>query len=577
MAFDGIVTGAVVSELNDLVIGARIDKIYQPLIDEIHLFIRTANDNIKLCISSSSHIPRIYIDETETKNPLVAPQFSMVLRKHLQGGRILAVSQIQNDRVIKFEIENHNEFLELEKKFLWVEIMGKYSNIILTNSDMKIIDSIKRVPASMSRIRQILPGQSFKLLDNSDRLNPIDCGKNEFIEKIENSPQNLRLDKFFYTRFIGFSPLIGKEISNRAKLEFDMRLSALNEFDKEAIWIAFQEIAESIKNKEYKFLIYYDKDSLVDFHVLDIKYLNCYEKKEFDSIFSLINNYYLPKAKRNIFDQKAKDMKRAIAQKIEKSQNKLTKLYDELDEAKNRKIFKIYGDLLSSNLHLLNKNKDFVILENFYSDNLDKIEIPLDEKISPARNAEKYYKKYSKLKFAEKYLKTQIEETKGEIAYLDSVMTSINLADDLDHIENLRSELVSTGYLKKQSKKKTKPVKEKYTEYISDDGIKILVGRSNRQNDILTFKIANRNHIWLHAKDIPGSHVIISDFKDNISENTLQFAADLAAKYSKASNTGAVDVDYTLVKFVKKHPANKPGLVIYTDFKTITGNSNIEI
>ena len=573
MSLDGIVVNSIIEELNEKLLGGRIDKIYQQEKDEILINIYNKGINYKLIISSSSNNPRIHLTDHKKTNPSNPPMFCMLLRKHLSGGIILNISQFFMDRIIFIDISSLDELGQTSEKRLIVEIMGRHSNIILVDkSSLKIIDSIKRVPEEISRIRQVLPGLKYDCPPSDNKMNPLEFNEEEFCKLLENTHANTQIFKFFYINYMGLSPLIGKEICFNSNIDIKRPIGSLDKLEKETLFNSFLKIINKIKEKDYDPVLIKDSysNNYLAFHTLDIQQFGNQNKVYMDSISSVLNKYYYINDMIDRVNQKAQSMTKSIQTKLERSQNKLAKQKQELLEAKDREKYKICADLLSANLYNIEKGTSEVLVENFYTENMDKIRIPLDPKYTPAQNVQRYYKKYSKLKNAHLLLSKQIIETREEIDYLENVLNSIENCTEVIELDEIREELIKEGYFKKNKKDKNKTItKTKPHHYISSEGIHIYVGKNNRQNDELTLRFAHKEDIWLHVQKMPGSHVIIKKGNQDISDTTLEEAAILAAFYSKGKNSTNVPVDYTEKKNVKKPKNAKTGMVIYENFNTI--------
>lgn len=579
MSLDGIVVNSIVKELNSKLLGGRIDKIYQQEKDEILINIYNKGNNYKLLISVSSNSPRIHLTDKAKSNPLNPPMFCMLLRKHLAGGRILNIEQFLMDRIIFIDISSLDELGRDSKKRLIVEIMGRHSNIILIDkNNLKIIDSIKRVNYDISRVRQVLPGLEYKY-PVSNKINPLDFNEEEFYSLLENSNLNIPVFKFFYTNYMGLSPLIGKEICYRSNVEIKRTIGSLELEDKKILCNSFKKIIAKIEKKDFTPVLIENNynNNYLSFHALDIQQFGSENKIYFHSISQVLNKFYYKNDLIDRLNQKSQSMIKVIETKLERSQKKLAKQKYELLEAKDRDKYKIYGDLISANIYSIEKGSSQIEVENFYSENMEKIKIPLNKKYSAAENAQRYYKKYSKLKNASSLLGKQILETQDEINYLEQVLNSIDNCEEIDELEEIREELIKEGYLKSNRKNKKKTIsKTKPLHYLSQDGFNIYVGKNNRQNDYLTLKFAHREDLWLHAQKIPGSHVIVKSEGESIPDTTLEEAAILAAYYSKGKHSSNVAVDYTHKKNVKKPKGAKTGMVIYENFSTIFVNPSIE-
>lgn len=571
MSLDGIVTRNIVLELNDLLLGGRVDKIYQHEKDEIIIYIYNKGKTHRLLVSSSSNNPRLHLTRYGMENPPTPPMFCMLLRKHLSGGTILNIEQHEMDRIVFIDVSSLDELGEVSIKRLIIEIMGKHSNIILIDkASLKIIDAIKKVTPEISSVRQVLPGLLYTLA-KQDRLNPLTSTEPDFYSLIENDNKNKQVYKFFYTNFSGLSPLISKEICSIAQIDIDRPLGTISESEKKALYASFASIIEKVRKCDFHpVLIKNDYgDDYTAFHSLDINQFGDKSKIYVDSINEVLDIYYTENDKLDRIHQKSQSIRKSIQVNLERALNKLAKQKQELLESEDREIYKIYADLISANIYRIEKGTSSIDLENFYDDKMEKITVPLDNKYSPVENAQRYYKKYAKLKHAHKLLLEQIPDTEKEIEYLENVLNNIDNCTELIELEEIKEELINEGYLKgKYKKNKNNKVSKPY-HFISSDGFHIFVGKNNKQNDLLTLKTANKKDIWLHAQKMPGSHVIIKSDNNIVPSKTLEEAATLAAYYSKGKNSNNVAVDYTERKNVKKPKNAKAGMVIYDNYETI--------
>lgn len=580
MAFDGIVTRSVVHELKEKLLSGRINKIYQTEKDELILNIYSNRNNYQLLISASSNNPRFHLTTSVKDNPQNPPMFCMLLRKHLTSGRILDIRQYENDRVVFIDISSLDELGNDNTLTLAIEIMGRHSNIILFNKDTnRIIDSIVRVTEDISRVRQVLPGLNYTLPPIQDKLSIFDIDYNTFYNTITST--DIELYKFFYTSFLGLSPLISKEIVFISNLKNKTKTIDLEEEDIKTLFNNLMYLSDIIRDNNYSPVYYTDSNnSIVSFYCIELKSKDNFNKFNLDSISDVIDYSFTKKDRDNRIQQKSNHIKKIVENNLERSINKLNKQKEEYIESKNRDIYKIYADLIAANYHNIVGNEESVILDNFYDENMAKIEIPLNKKLSAPQNANKYYKQFSKLKNAEILLKKQIPITKNEIDYLESLLVSINNCEDVKDLEIIESELVDEGYIKKNLKnnKKKAIIKSDPLHFKSSDGYDIYVGKNNKQNDELTLKFANKDDLWLHVQNIPGSHVIIRKATgDDIPQNTIVEAASLAAYYSKARNFKNINVDYTEKKHVNKAKGAKPGMVFYNEFNTVSVNPKSSI
>ncbi|SHJ57846.1 Rqc2 family fibronectin-binding protein [Tepidibacter formicigenes] len=575
MALDGIVIYSLVKELSSKLIGGKIDKIYQPEEDELLFNIRNEGTNYKLLLSSNSSNPRAYITNTYNKeNPIKAPMFCMLLRKHLQNGKITNIHQPDFERIIRITIESLDELKIRKTKDLIIEIMGRHSNIILVdNEENKILDSIKRIPLSVSRYRQVLPGQKYINPPSQNKLNPIhEISKEKFIESLTNNKKALY--KSIYSSFEGISPLIAKEICFRSNIDIDINTEYVDSKDFTALYDTFTRLFRQIKNNIFYPCIIIDKrlNKVIDFSCIKLTMYNHYSFIENNSISFILDKYYYEKDIRERINQKSQNLRKNISNKLDRLYNKIKKQKEELLESKNADTYKTYGELITSYIYMIQKGMEEIEVANFYNPESKNIKIKLDKRLNPSENAQKYFKKYNKLKNAAIEIKHQLKITNEEIEYLENIILNINNCENLEELEEIKEELVKVGYIKGRSNNKNKDKNNLKTapyEFISSDGFKIYVGKNNKQNDYLTLKLASNDDIWLHTKNIPGSHVIIKCEGKEVPENTIFEGAMLAAYFSKARMSSQVPVDYTKKKNVKKPSGAKPGMVIYETNSTI--------
>lgn len=573
MALDGLVIHCIVNELNKKLLGGKIDKVYQPENDEVVLHIRNNKENFKLVLSCSASNPRVYLANNYKKeNPINAPMFCMLFRKYIQGGNIVNISQIGFERIIKISVESFDELKEKTTKDIIIEIMGRHSNIILTHSlDNKIIDSAKRIPPSVSRVRQILPGQTYVLPPKQDKLNPIDeVSLNLFVDTLTSF--NGPIFKAIYSKFLGVSPVIAKEICFRANIDENTLIDEISSNDISKVYKEFHNLFKFINDNIYNPSMIIDEsiDKVLDFSCINLSQFSNLSIINDDSISKILENYYATKDIKDRIHQRSSDLRKSISIKLDRLYNKLNKQEKELIESENAEIYKIKGELITSYIYMIEKGIKSVEVANFYDPEYKNITISLNPNFTPSENAQKYFKKYNKMKTAKKEITSQIEITKEEINYLENIILSIENCENLAELMDIREELSKVGYLraKNNSKKETK-LTTKPHEFISSNGFKILVGKNNKQNDNLTLKIASNEDIWMHTKNIPGSHVIIKTEGKEVPDETIFEGAMLAAFFSKSKMSSQVPVDYTKKKNVKKPNGSKPGMVIYETNSTI--------
>lgn len=567
MSFDAIVTRALTDEFNNNYIGARVDKIYQTEKDEIMINMRSKDGSFKVLVSASSNNPRFYVSKISKENPSEAPLFSMILRKNLSGSKLVKVEQFGFDRAAQFVFSGYNEFHEEALYYLVVEIMGKYSNIVLCNENHKVIDAIKRVSTVMSSKREIEPGLIYERPPVFDRVSPISVNEEDLKNMMTNNA-DLELRDFLMRSFLGLSTEIANKILFDAAIDDKNLLKNLDENDANKFISSFIKTFEEVKEKNYNFNIYKLSERKSAYNAISLNQYASLEKENFSSISELLDKYYYEKDQKDRIAQRSQNMRHTISANLKRAKNKLQKQKEEMLESANREAYKVYADLISSNIHKISKGLKEIKLENFY-DNMNEISVPLDQKLSAVQNAQKYYKRYQKMKQREIVLEKQIENTEDEINYLELVSDAIDRTDDVKNLDEIYFELIKNNYIKKDKKIKNKPKKIAIHSIDYDDTSKVYYGKNNLQNEYITFKVADKNDVWMHVKGFPGSHVVIKS-DGYPSDELLVFAAKIAAKNSKAKDSNKVDVDFTTRKNVKKHPSGKTGLVNYVNFKTIT-------
>jgi predicted ribosome quality control (RQC) complex YloA/Tae2 family protein len=576
MSLDGIFLNSIINDLYKKLIGGRVDKIYQPDKNEIVISIRSKGENYKLLITAISNSPRLHLTNVIRQNPSEPPMFCMLLRKHLTSAHITNIKQINFDRIVEISFECKDEFGTAVNKSLITEIMGKHSNIIFINEDKTIIDAIKRVAENISSVRQVYPGLKYVIPPGSDKLNPLTATKDLFMKEIESTNNGIYIYNFLYKNFLGLSPFISREICYLTNLNESTYLGELSEEKKEEIWNVFSKIMNKIKQNDFSFNIFYDENmNQYGFYCLEVEYLKDYERKNFLSPGELLDEYYYELDNKNKINQRVASLIKNINTKIDRNRKKVEKQRNELLNAENRDKYKIYGELILANLHKTPENHKLRVI-NYYDPEQKEITIPLDPRFNLPQNSQKFFKRYNKLKKAEEELEKLIDITLNEIKYLENILFSIEECETIDDLNDIYSELISEGFMKRKSKadksNKTKPI----TAFISSGGHEILVGKNNTQNDMITFKIAKNEDYWFHAKNMPGSHVIIRTKGDELTDEEFIEAAKIAAYYSKGKNSSTVEVDYTKKSNIKKPPNAKPGFVIYDTNYSMLVKPNIE-
>ena len=551
MAFDGIVTMTAAKEMRPVIISGKIDKVYQPEADELVFNIHTKRGNVKLYASVNPAAARIHFIENSLQNPPAPLPFCMLLRKHIQGARVTDVAQVGSERIIEISLETLNELGFTVSKKLIFEIMGKHSNIVLLDiSSGKIIDCIKHVSIDVNRVRQLLPGIIYKYPPAQDKI--------PFKELLPEGSPSVFLPpeaKAIQRTVGGVSPSFAQEMAaSEDPLSF------------------LRSAARIIEEGRFYPVVYSDdKGSPKEFHILPLsEYEDVCQKKEFDSLSLCLEYYYAHKQSSNKLHQKASDLERSVSSQLDKLYLKEQRLREDLLKAENSESLRLYGELLTANIHQVRPGDKSTSVINYYDGST--VNIPLDPRLSPSKNAQQYFKKYGKAKTAVKEKQFQLRTNESDIKYLDSVMSYLKNASDVSEIEARRRALEETGYLRKRKIPggfKEKKISSKPYRYILPGGCEVLVGRNNRENDILTFKTASSRDIWMHTKDIPGSHVIVKTSCEEISDEDLYAAASIAAYHSKGRESENVPVDYVRVKYVKKPAGAKPGMVIFTNNKTV--------
>ncbi|RNF40774.1 Rqc2 family fibronectin-binding protein [Planococcus salinus] len=540
MAFDGLFTKAMTTELRQLVSG-RISKVHQPNQLELLLHIRAQGKNHKLLISIHPSYSRIHLTATANTNPSEPPMFCMLLRKHIEGGVITDVIQHDMDRLIILKVKAKNEIGDDIERELYVEIMGRHSNLILVDAERSmILDSLKHLPPSVNSFRTVLPGQPYVFPPSQEKKDPFEAP--EQLTELD--------DKEMVSTISGFSPLNARELRYRLDNTDTPKETVRNFLD--------DFLTDSPRG------YYVEQNGKSYFSAASLTHIGGSEMT-FPSLGELLDRMYYAKAERDRVKQQAGDLERWLQNEISKLKLKLKKLKKEQNQAEKRDQLQLNGELIMANLHRINKGLNEIEVDNYY--NGEKVKITLDPRKTPIENSQKYYSRYQKAKVAVVKTQEQIEKTEEDITYFETLMQQVQQAG-LSDIEEIREELAEQGYMKAQkSKKKKKPVKPTVESYVSSTGIPISVGKNNKQNDYVTFKVASKSDTWLHTKDIPGSHVIIHS--NDPDETTIAEAATIAAYFSKARESSSVPVDYTEVRQVKKPNGSKPGFVIYFEQKTV--------
>ena len=563
MAFDGIVISNLSYELHSNLVGGRISKISMPEENELIFTIKNNAKTYRLFMSASASLPLIYLTDINKPAPKVAPAFLMLLRKYIGSAKITNIFQMGLERILCFELEHLNELGDLSRKKMYVEIMGKHSNIIFTDENNKIIDSIKRISANMSSLREVLPGREYFLPKELQKKELLNIELKEFTEILKS--KEYPLSKSIYMNFAGISPLIAEEIIIRASLSSQSSCVSLRELEYTHLFHTIENLLEDINTHNFNPNIIYKGEEALEFSSIRLfSYKNeSYNEVDYTSVSKMLYDYYYAREVFLLNRQKSFDLRKIVNTALERASKKYDLQEKQLQDADKKDIYRVYGDLLNTYGYSLKGGESSFTAENFY-DNNNEITIPLDKNKSAKENAKKYYDKYAKLSRTTKALSEEILKTKGDIEHLQSIQTALEVSSDDESLSQIRQELVDFGYIKKHSSSKKQKITSHPYHYISSDGYDIYVGKNNYQNEELTFKVATGNDWWFHAKGIPGSHVILkSNNEEELPDRAYEEAASLAAFYSKAKDADKVEVDYIQKKNIKKVAGAAPGFVIY--------------
>jgi predicted ribosome quality control (RQC) complex YloA/Tae2 family protein len=565
MPFDGVVTKAIADELNRNISGGRIFKVYQPERDNLILHVRANNQNIKLLLSCNANGARIHMTSIDFENPSSPPMFCMLLRKHLVGGIILKVEFSDYERIIGLLIEIDDELGDKSVKKLIIEIMGRHSNIILLNEGGKIIDAMKHIDQDVNRVREIMPARTYILPPSQNKEIPTNLDVQAFILSLREDERPL--SKILLSKIMGISPVLCREICIRAGIDPDTAPKFMEHAQLLSVIHTLNNLIEDFEQERYSPCIVTDETGKpIDYHAITLSQYGAVES--FSSISDAVDMFYKVRTIKEHLRNKAADLIHIVKNNIERCEKKIRIHVGTLEENAALDKYRLYGELITANIYHLKKGMERCSLLNYYADDATYVEIPLDENRSPQENAQWYFKKYNKAKTAHASAVKQLKLSRRELDYLESVLYSLEEADSSDMIEEIREELREQGYINKTNKRKKNTLKSEPYNFLSSEGYPIWVGRNNAQNDDLTLRFAAKSDMWLHTKNIPGSHVI-ARIPDPIPDKTLLEAAALAAWFSKAKNATRVEVDYARVKHVRKPSGAKPGMVIYVNYNTV--------
>lgn len=568
MPLDAVCLQAVVEELRPQLLGLRIDKVQQPARDQVILLLR---GNKRLLLNAGANAPRIQLTEVAWDNPAEPPMFCMLLRKHLVGARVADITQPPLERLVRLELDITDDFGQPGRRTLVLEAMGRRSNLILLDGEGRIIDCMRRVDADMSAARQVLPGLYYEPPASAGRLPVTEETEEGFREKLAAANPERQLDAFLLDSYFGISPLMARELAFRTEGETDRHIFELNAAGEDRFWKEIQGFVSTVQENNFTPICLKKEGHPAEFACLPIlQYGAAMEMERYGSFSELLDAFYEARERQERARQRGADLIRTAVTARDRLRRKLALQEKDYAATQNRNELRICGDLITSNLYRMERGQSKLTCENFYDESCASITIQLDPLLTPQQNAAKYYKRYTKAKTAEKYLREQMDIARRDLEYLESVLEEIEHAETEQDFTDIRGELKDAGFLRKQGKGK-KELKRvaKPREFRTASGFRVLVGRNNRQNDKLTLKDADHRDIWFHTQKIHGSHVILCTGGQPVDDDTIVEAAKLAAYYSRARESGNVPVDYTPVKNVKKPAGARPGMVVYSTCRTV--------
>ncbi len=558
MAFDGIIIANLVKELNQTVLNARIYKIAQPEKDALLFTLKGASGQKRLFLSASASLPLIYLTDTNKPSPMTAPNFCMLLRKHIANGRIVKIWQPDMERIIHFEIEHLDDLGDLKKKTLTVEIMGKHSNLIFTDDKGMVIDSIKHVSAQVSSVREVLPGRTY-FIPAQGKQNPLLSDEAQFRALVLQKPETAA--KAIYTAYTGISPCIANEICYRAGIDADAPTASLGEEEQAHLFQHFAWMMQDIKQGVFAPNIVYKDAHPMEFASVKLSQYAHLECEESESVSQVLEHFYAARDTYTRIRQKSADLRKIVSTALERSQKKYQLQAKQLKDTQKRDKYKVYGELLTTYGYNVPEGAKSMEALNYYTN--EPVTIPLDPQLSPMENAKKYFEKYSKLKRTYEALSELTVETKAQMEHLESIAASLHIALKEDDLVQIRQELVEYGYIRRKGHEKKQKIKSQPFHYRSSDGFDIYIGKNNYQNEELTFKLANGGDWWFHAKKMPGSHVVVKTEGKELPDRTFEEAAMLAGYYSQGRDAQKLEIDYLQRKNVKKPNGSAPGFVVY--------------
>lgn len=571
MPLDALCLSGVVHELQNALSGAKIDKIYQPGRDEVVLALRAPAGNVKLLLSANPSHPRAHLTQISRENPDKPPMFCMLLRKHLSGARLLELVQPPMERVVDLRLEALDELGDRVERRLVLEAMGRHSNLILLDGEGRIMDCLRRVDSDMSARRQVLPGLFYRLPPAQEKLDPSSLDRAALESALAAAPEESQADKWLLDTFGGLSPLICRELAFRAGGATDARLHQMGEGGRSRLLDELEGLLRSVQENSFTPVMLEKEGHPSDFTFQPIsQYGPAVSCVPFPSFSPLLDRFYEQRENQERVRQRGQDLIRSVTNARDRAARKIGLQEQELAATRDRERLRQFGDIITSNLHAMEKGMSRLTAADFYDPECPQIHIPLDPLLTPQQNAAKYYKEYNKAKTAESILTLQLEKGRRDLDYLNSVLEAIALAEGERDLQEIRQELTDTGYLRRPSKARDrgKRVASKPMEFRSSSGLRISVGKNNTQNDLLTTKQAFKSDLWFHTQKIHGSHVILWTEGGQPDLTSIQEAAQLAAWFSQGRASGKVAVDYTPVKYVKKPGGARPGMVVYTTYET---------
>lgn len=583
MAFDGVTIAGVVSELKRELVGGRLYKIAQPETDELILTVRQPGGQRRLFLSADASLPLIYLTDSNKQGPLTAPGFCMLLRKHLQNGRITDISQPGLERIVQIQIEHLDEMGDLRHKTLVIEIMGKHSNIIFCNDDNTIIDSIKHVSAAVSSVREVLPGKPYFVAQTQNKLDALTASYEDFHSAVSAKPQPLF--KALYGSFTGISPLLAQELCYRAQVDGERPGAALDEADYHRLFAALSELASAVREERFSPGIVYVSGKPVEFSALPLTMYGFSDTAttagddtcrtvSYASMSALLEHYYAEKNTLTRIRQKSSDLRRIVQLALERNIKKYDLQLRQMKDTEKRDTYRIYGELLNTYGYSAAPGARSLTAVNYYTG--EEVSIPLDPTLTAIENARRYFEKYNKLKRTYEALSQLTVEVRDEISHLESISAALDIALHEEDLAQIREELAESGYIRRKGGTKRQKITSRPFHYLSSDGFDIYVGKNNYQNDALTFQLATGNDWWFHAKKLPGSHVVVRlGNAAELPDRTFEEAARLAAYYSRGREQEKVEIDYIQKKHVKKPAGAKPGFVVYYTNFSMTIDSDI--